>query len=249
MSKLTLLSMVQKILSSMDSDDVNDIADTEEALQVVDIIEDTYNFLMVQLDPPHLKQTCKMLNGGDATRPTNLIIPDEVSEISKLKYEITDTDDTNRVFRDLIYCEPQDFVDKLLVRDSSAVEVQESTSPNGTPLFLFNERPPTFWTSFDDELIVADAYDNTESITLLGSKTIVLCKVIPDFTKANSFVADLPEKYFPVFLAESRRACHLYLKQQDSAVDAKRALQGTHTIRNKDWKAHDPKKKIKFGRK
>ena len=42
MAKLTVLEMTQKILSSMDSDDVNSISGSEEALQVVDIIEDTY---------------------------------------------------------------------------------------------------------------------------------------------------------------------------------------------------------------
>ena len=48
MPKLTVLDMTQKILSSMDSDDVNSISDTEESLQVVDIIEDTYHDMEVQ---------------------------------------------------------------------------------------------------------------------------------------------------------------------------------------------------------
>ena len=233
----------------MDSDDVNSISDTEEALQVVDIIEDTYNYLMIQLDPPHLHQVCQLTNVGDILLPTDLIIPSNVSDIQTIKYEITETGETNRSFRDLKYLEPQAFVDKLLVRSSGDPEVQEVVTDNGTPLFLFNDRFPTWWTSFDDETITADAYDNTESTTLIGLKTMVLCTVIPPFTKSNTFIADLPEKAFPLFLSESRRACHLYLKQQDSQVDASRALKGTHKIRNKDWKAHDSKKKIKFGRK
>ena len=249
MAKLTLISMVQKILSSMDSDDVNSIADTEEALQVVDIIEDTYNHMMVELDPASLHKTCQMDNLGDVTQPTSLKIPDDVSDIGTLKYEITETGATNRDFRDLKYLHPQAFVDKLLIRSSGNPEVEEILTEDNTPLFIFNDRFPTWWTSFDDETIVADAYDNTESTTLLGSKTLALCTVLPPFTKSDKFIADMPDKMFPLFLAESRRACHLYLKQQDSAVDARRALTGTHTFRQKRERAHDRKKKISFGRK
>ena len=249
MAKLTVLKMVQKILSSMDSDDVNSISDTEEALQVVDIIEDTYNHLIVQLDPPSIHDTCQLQNLGDASKPTTLVVPSDVSEIEIIKYEITETGDTNRSFRNLVYCEPQKFIDQLLNRNSGDANVQEISSPSGTPLFVFNDKFPRFWTSFDDEQIVADAFDNTESTTLLGAKTTVLCTVLPTFSKTNAFVPDLPEKAFPLFLAESRRASHLYLKQQDSAVDSKRALEGKHQFRHKDWTAHDSKRKIKFGRK
>lgn len=241
--------MVQKILSSMDSDDVNDISDTEEALQVVDIIEDTYNFLIVQIDPKNLDKTCQLTNFGDVTKPTHLAIPEDITEIGKIKYEITATGDTNRSFRDLRYLEPQDFIDKLLVRSSGDANVQEVTSPDNTPLFIFNDQPPTWWTSFDDENVVADAFDSAEESTLNGSNTITLCTVLPSFTKSNTFIPDLPEKAFPLFLAESKKASHLYLKQQTSIIDEKRSVQGNHTFRNKREVAHDSKRKIQYGRK
>ena len=248
MPKLTVLTMTQKILSSMDSDDVNSISDTEEALQVVDIIEDTYNHLIIELDPPSIRTTCQLTNLGDVTQPTTLTIPDTVTDIDKIKYEVTNTGDLNRSFRDLEYCTPQDFIDKLLFRSSGNVEVEELTSPSGTPLLVFNDRFPRFWTSFDDENIVADSYDKTESTTLLGSKTTVLCTTLPTFTKSDTFIPDFPEKAFPLLLAESKRACHIYLKQQDSAVDAKRSLQGNSTYKSNKGRAHDTKRKVNFGR-
>jgi len=42
MAKLTLLEMTQDIMSDMDSDDVNSINDSVEALQVAQIIKTTY---------------------------------------------------------------------------------------------------------------------------------------------------------------------------------------------------------------
>lgn len=249
MPKFTVLDMTQKILTSMDSDDVNSIFDTEEALQVVSIIEDTYNHLILQLDPPSLHTTCQLDGLSDTTKPTSLVIPDDIMEISKIKYEITATGDTNRAFRDLVYCEPQDFIDKLLIRNSGDTNVQELVTPEGTPLLVFNDQFPRFWTSFDDQTVVADAYDNTESTTLLGAKTVTLCTKIPTFSKTDTFIASLPEKAFPLFLAESSQACHTLLKQQANPIDARRALQGNSTFKNQKWKAHDTKKKIRFGRK
>ena len=241
--------MVQKILSSMDSDDVNSISDTEEALQVVDIIEDTYNHLLIQLDPPTLNGTCQLDGVGDTDNPTKLRIPDGVIDIEKIKYEVTDTGDTNRVFKDLVYLLPQDFIDRLLVRNSGNSDVQEVTIDSGTPLFIFNDEWPTYWTSFDDEHVIADAYIATESATLLGANTVSLCKTLPSFTKSDTFTPELAEKAFPLLLAESKQACHIYLKQQASPVDAKRALQGNHTFRHKKDRAHDSKRKVHYGRK
>ena len=249
MPKLTVLEMTQKILNSMDSDDVNSISDTEEALQVVGIIEDTYNHLLVELDPPSLHTTCQLQGLSDVTQPTTLIIPNEVTEINKIKYEITSTGDLNRTFRDLDYLEPQEFIDKLLIRNSGNENVQELVSPTGTPLLVFNDQFPRFWTSFDDLNIVADAYDNVESTTLLGSKTITLCTILPRFSATDAFVPEFPEKAFPLFLAEASRACHSLLKDKESFVDARRVLQGNSTFKNQKWKAHDTAKKIKFGRK
>lgn len=233
----------------MDSDDVNSISDTEEALQIVDIIEDTYNSLIVELDPPSISTTCQLTNLGDVTKPTTLLIPATVSEIGKIKYEITSAGDLNRTFRDLDYFHPQDFIDKLLIRNSGNDNVQEITTDSGTPLLIFNDQFPRFWTSFDDEQVVADSFNNTESTTLIGSKTIVLCKVLPTFNKIDTFVPDLPEKAFPLLLADARRACHLYLLKSDSITDAKRSVQGRNEFKNQKWTAHDTKKKIKFGRK
>lgn len=249
MATLTLLQMVQKILSSMDSDDVTSVTETEEASQVVDIIEDTFNDLIVELNPPSINQTIQLTGLSDANEPTTFTIPARVIEIGKIKYEITDTGDADRSFRDLDYLEPQDFIDKLLIRSSGDANVIEKLSPNNTPLFFFNDQYPRWWTSFDDDRITCDAFKTTEDTTLQGSKTTVLCVRTPVFSTSGSSTPEMPEKAFPLFLAECKRACHVYLKQQDSTIDAKRIVSGKSTFKNKKSAAHDKSKKIKFGRK
>ena len=248
MAKLTLLDMVQTILSSMDSDDVNTISDTEESLQVVDIIEDTYFEMMSQRDWAHLKGTCKLESLGDTTQPTTLKIPELVSSINVLKYETTDAGATDKTYAEIVYCNPVKFLDDLLQRNTSDVTVDEVTNPDGAPLWIFNNRSPKIWTSFDDENIVMDAYVKDIENTLQGAKSVVHCVKTPVFDKTDTAIADMPEKAFPTYLAECKRACHLYLKQVDSVLDAKRALRGQNRLKDKDWRAHDRKKTPNFGR-
>ena len=50
MAKLTLLEMTQDIMSDMDSDEINSINDSVEALQVAQIIKTTYyNIIIIWL--------------------------------------------------------------------------------------------------------------------------------------------------------------------------------------------------------
>lgn len=249
MAKLTLLTMVQKILSSMDSDDVNGVSGSEEALQICDVIEDTYFHILSQKDWPFLKQTCTLDSLSDTTRPTYLRVPDLISQITNLKYDKTKTGDANQSINTLRYLEPETFVDMTLTRNTGDVEIDSVLTLNNTPFYIYNDRPPIFWTSFDDEHVVMDAYDNTEENTLIGSKAFANCIKTPIFDKnTDTFVPDLPEELFPVLLSESKRAAHLYHKQSDSPVDAKRALQGISRARNHGWRTNDGRKKARYGR-
>lgn len=250
MAKLTLLDMVQTILTSMDSDDVNTISQTEESLQVVDMIEATLFELYSQREWPHLKNTCQLESLADVNFPTTLKLPDLVGSIDCFKYDITEAADTNKKYRDLKWLEPCDFVDMTLERNTSDTDVDIVNVKNGnTPIWIKNDVMPTWWTSFDDEHATLDSYDKNEESTVQGVNTIVHCVTSPSFTASDTFVPDLPEKAFPLLLAESQRACHIFLKQQDSPLDAKRALRGMNRLKDKDWRAHSGKKTLNFGRK
>lgn len=54
MPKLTLLDIVQDVLSDMDSDEVNSINDSIEALQVAAIAKSTFYNIIDGRDWPHL---------------------------------------------------------------------------------------------------------------------------------------------------------------------------------------------------
>jgi len=247
MSKMTLLAMTQSILSSMDSDDVNAIDDTEESIQVADEIQYAYEELMSQKEWHHLRDICKLNSLGDTSKPTTVGVPENIAEITNLQYETTDVDDADTSFSNITYQEPDTFLSNQQSLKSSDSTV-ESSSQNGVVVLIRNDKFPDSWTTFDDETIMFDSYKNDVDSTSQGDKCIVKCVTHSVWSKEDSFVPDLPEKMFPLLLADAKRACHLYFKQQDSIVDAKRALRGNNKMRQDDARLHSTVNRPRFGR-
>ncbi len=231
----------------MDSDDVNSINDTEEALQVAEIAQDTYYELVTQSEWPHLNQTCVLESVGDSSKPTFLRIPDNVDKIDTIRYEQAADAENPRSFKKVTYQDSELFLSNSYSLTIDNPEVEEIVD-NGVSIFVQNDRQPIFWTSFDDEHIVFSSFDNTIESTLQGNKTSVQCKVIPVWSETDAFIPDLPAKMFPLFLAEVKSASHQYLKQQASPTDSKRSVRGFNVLRQRNGRANEYKNRPRFGR-
>lgn len=248
MSKLTLLEITNSILSSMDSDEINSINDTEESLQVARVVEEVYLELMSQKDWPHLKVIRELDGLSDSTKPNFMQIPSGLSEIRCVKYDTSESGATDVSISDMRYMEPESFINLVHQRRSSGSDVQTVTTAEGVPLFIINDTAPQRWTSFDEDLIVFDSFDSIVDTTLQGSKSIIFAVRIPTFSQTDTHTPDLPESMFPLLLAEAKRSCHIYFKQQDSPMDAKRSLRGLNRMKSESWRAHDQRKVTSFGR-
>lgn len=236
----------------MDSDNVNSINDTVESLQVANVVDETFCEIMSQADWPHLQKIMQLDSVSDADRPNFLRIPSDVEQIHKIKYETTDSGATATTFKNINYLSPEDFIDFVHARNTDDTNVIEVSTLEGITLFIKDNADPLYWTSFDDELIVFDAYDSVVDTTMQNSKSMAIVTKDPSWTLSDSFVPGdsegMPNKFYPLLLAESKRVCHLYFKQQDSSIDAKRSLRGIARMRNESWRAHDPRKTKNFGR-
>lgn len=248
--KLTLLEMVQSTLSAMDSDDVNDISDTIEALQVVQIIKDTYYVLMFDSDWDHLKTPIQLDGLSDSDYPTTLSIADSVDEIHQIKYDIRDSTADALEYSTMTYKSPLDFTEMVMKRDSTASEVEQYTvKGSAVPILVFNDRAPTYWTSYDENYITLDAYDSGIDSTLQTSKNMAYCTVMPEFDDTdNTFVPVCPAKMFPTLLAETKKAAFFYLKGIQTPIDEKRAFKGTSILKQNGNRAHERKNRPRFGR-
>lgn len=216
--KMTLLEMTQNILSAMDSDEVNSIADTEESAQVAEIIKECFNDLMTQREWPFLRTKTTLVGLGDTANPTKMQMPEDFNKLYWIKY--------NK--KNVTYMDPAEFQDMLDLR----VEQVDVVDANG---FVLN-RDPEYWTSFDDKYVVFDGIDKAVDTTLLQAKSQAYALKSAVWTHDDEFVPDLPDKFFPTLLAESKATCFLNLKQQGNQREERRAQRGRVMLRNESWR-------------
>jgi hypothetical protein len=85
--KRTVLDLTQSILSSLNSDEVNSISDTTEALQVAEILRTTYYNILGRAELPEHDKLFQLTPSTDITQPTLMFRPEEgVSKINWIKY-------------------------------------------------------------------------------------------------------------------------------------------------------------------
>lgn len=228
--KYDLLKMTQLILSSMDSDEVNSISDTTESLQVVDIIEQTYNDIASQVDFPDHWDLFSLQASGDTTRPTVMYLPENVTKVEWIQYDIADSGDT---VRDLKYMTPVDrefFFERMNGIDSADSNVYRYDYLVGTGDFDvrgYNDKDPSFYTTTDaGRTLIFDNYQVSQGTTLIATRTKCYGQFVPAFTRDDDWVAEFEPKQFSLFFNEAKAQCFLELKQVQNAKAEQRARRG-----------------------
>lgn len=221
MARKTLLDMTQNILSAMDSDEVNSIGDTVESLQVAEVIRETYEYITVGIDIPGRSGIIQLDASGDTALPNHMTVPSDVERVEWVRYNGS-----------LIkYKTPLDFLEYVAGRGTGdEVEVIEMMN-------IYNDRDPLFFTSFDDDTLVFDAYDATEGSTLMQSKTLCWGQRSLAFEFEDDFIPALPLDMFPRLLAEAKAACFVNFKQVSNATEERRARNQKVVNMNSRFKA------------
>lgn len=250
--KFTLIEMVQKILEALGSDEVNSISDSVEATQAARLLEDVYYDLLNQNDWPWLNTLTQLEAVADGDRPTYLRIPETVTRIDDFRYDctdrITDPDEDLLKIQKICWLEPMEFLNLTQGRNGEQTNAQEVTTFDGIRFLILNDVCPTYWTSFDDEYVITDSFDNTIESTLESGRSQVLVKEIPTFTLVDSFVADAPNNFFPLWLAEAKQSAFNYWRQEGSPQDQKRSQRGLSVMRRDANRTNNDDGKVKFGR-
>lgn len=95
--RLTLLQMVQNILSRLSSDEVNSIGDTTESMQVATIVQTTFFNMVSRAGLPDQMQLFQLTSSDDPSRPVLMYKPANVDKIEWLKYKDTNPNDSQQV--------------------------------------------------------------------------------------------------------------------------------------------------------
>lgn len=249
-NRLTLLEIVQDTLEALGSDKVDAITDTRESIEVASLARTVYYELLDRDEWPHLITSRQLTSVADTNTPNFLQIPEEVVLIHGLMYETTESGDTDKTMKEIKYLHPSEFLAHLYKRNTSETNVDEVTEISGSiPLWIINDQPPEYWTSFDDEYVCFDAYDSDVESTMVGSKCVVRAKTIPAWTESDSFVPDMPDQMFSTYMAELLSSASLMLKQTDDPKAEQRSRRGISRLRRTARKVDERDRKARYGRK
>jgi len=218
MPKSTLIEIVQDIMNDMSSDEVNSISDTEEAVQIAQIVKTTYFEMIDRRDWNHLSKFTTLDSVGDSSRPTHLGTPENMTRLDWFKYNKKKTGDTRNRFMDIKYKYPDEFILDTNSRNLDDTNVIEVTDFGGAKFQIKNDVQPTYYTSFDDNYIVMDSYDASLESSVQAANTQVRIYTIPVWSVTDNFVPDLPMEAFSALIAEAKSVASFKLDQE---VDTK----------------------------
>lgn len=208
MARPTLLDLTQRILSAMDSDNVNSITDTVEAEQVADVIRETYLDIVDEYDLEVVKTLFNLTASGTTDRPTHMTIPEGYHSIEWVAYDKReDASSTRRVFTKIPFSEPGDFISKLNSRNSDDDTVDVIDDPSGIELLIRNDVHPESYTTFNGTVLVFDSYDSTIDSTLQSSKSQAYGQKSQELTITDSAVIDLPQELYMLLRNQARETC------------------------------------------
>lgn len=222
MAKMTLLQMVQDIMSDMDSDAILSITDTVESEQVAQTIKTVYDQLVADQIIPELMVLGQLTTPNLVTYPgalNYLQVPTTYSSVDIIKYDCQTSGATSPNYLDMRYLEPEDFLNLVDLNQADQGNVVQVTDPGaaGVQYYVRNDYHPQWYTSFDDQYLAFESIDMAvDTVQLLGSKTRVTAKTIPAWTVLDTFVPQIDDNLFPYLLAEAKATCFVNLKQQQN---------------------------------
>lgn len=213
--KQTLLEIVSSVLSDMSSTEVNSIADSVEAQQVVEIAKQTYFNFLAKYDIREQSNIFQLTASGDTSKPTHMSIPAEIDNITWLAYNVSeDTDETT--YKEMIYLTPIEFMKKSNSLKLSDASVDEVTDYSGVPLKIRTDSMPTYYTSFDNVNVVFDSYNLDVDSTLQQSKTQCYGVQRISWSSTDTFVPNLEPSLFQEYLAAVKNYCFENIRQMPS---------------------------------
>jgi hypothetical protein len=242
--KKTLLEIVKAILSKADSQDVNTIADTEESMQAAEVVQSVYEDMIANRLIPEHKSIIKLTSLSDNLFPTHFIMEDNQHKVETIWYD-TSTDNSFQ-YTEMMWLEPEDFLKLVDKRQSNYDSVDDRFA--GTKLRIANDSMPKWYTSFDDDHIVFDAYNNTVENTLQTSKTRAIAITYPVFSLDDDYVPDLDSNMFPYLQRESESMFFDVYKGAISVKIEQAAKRHKNYSQNDKMKIGAVEKKRNYGR-
>lgn len=226
--KYTLLGLVQSVLRSIKGEAVNDITDTQEAMDVADIVKECYFTIVSRMDLPETKNFYELDATGSILTPVLMSMPDTAYSMEWLEYNCATLDNPDPDWRQLEYMQPLEFLKYTDTFDITDANVTQMLLPfSGTTIRLKyrKDRAPTCYTSSNDDEIYFDSFDSTVESTLQKSKTRAFGVYNIPWTVDNTFIPNLDAHQFQLLLKEAKAMAWQELKSIENGAAVKSARQ------------------------
>lgn len=236
--KMTLLDMVQDVLSSLSSDEVNSISDNSESIAIARIIRSSYYDIVA---PEHYPENFSMFSleaSTDPTKPVLMTRPTFANSIQWIRYNNITTSDTNPNWFKLTYKPLDTFLSQTqsLVLSDTNVESFTHTVNTSSIQFLYkNDTNPNMYTTFDDGTVIFNAYWADIEATLQKDKTQCWGHIGETFSLSDSYIPVLDASLFPLLLREAEAWAWNNLKNTPNLKAEKKAKE--HKISSQRTKA------------
>jgi hypothetical protein len=233
--KQSLLEIVQTILSKMDSEHVNSIADSDEAGQIARIVKDTFYDIVSARNIPEHDRLLKLTALSDITRPTHFKYPANLKVVQTFEYNN----------KQVLWKDPVQFLNDMAnPSDNNTLAVSDPIS--GATLYVRNDKDPNFYTSFDNEYIVCNSYDSSVDNSLQESKTRCWGTILPTFLIQDDFIPDIDDVLSQYLLQEATStALSLYKSGSDPKIEQS-ARRLKSFMQNDKYKTGQPKHAADF---
>lgn len=226
---MTLLKMVELILSSMDSEEINSIGDTTESNQIVDVIETTYYHLLGTIDFPDKWDFFELESFNDLSRPTLMKLPANVTKLEWVQYDYSEDGSTKREMKELFPMERKYFLERMNALDSADSNVYKYDLMVGAGTFDIRGKSdafPSYYTTNNDRTIILDNYRKDINQTIPGNKTFCYGMILPEFIRDDNFVPQLEPRHETLLFNEAKAQAFVELKQVQNSKADERARKG-----------------------
>jgi hypothetical protein len=244
-AKMTLLEIVQAALRSIGSDNVNAIGDTPESADVAYMVRDVFYELLHGRYWPHLKKVIRPSASGDSSKPCEMQIEDNVQRIFEdtFYYDKRETVSANPDYQLVHWVSNEEFLRLVMPRSGSVSDsnLQSMSTTNGWNIYIYNDRAPKYYTSIDDEILLFDAFDSGVDTTLQQSKAQVMVYEEPTFSYTDGWTPDLPDKVFPLLLAEVKSVVALEIAQEANAKQEQISRRQDNWMAREKYRSRDNK--------
>lgn len=216
----TLISIINDVLKATRSHPVSSWDDTDESRSVAYIIRRQVNSL-IKIYPQSVKldKLRELDSLSDTTQPTSFLKSPEIEKIHWIKYK------TDGKYKEVSFMNPYDFLHRADMGDTTQTYLQ-TVAINSVDVPIFNDRLPKYWTTFDNSVIVMDAFDSTVDSTLQASKSQAYVRERFTFTFSNTYEIPLEETIISVLLEEAVSSAYVEFKGSINPKAEKQARQG-----------------------